>query len=55
MEHRSEFEVNCPRCGKFLGYVDGDAELKCQRCKSIVTVTKVRPPEIKIQSVMNAR
>lgn len=55
MEHRSEFEVNCPRCGKLLGYVDGNAELKCQRCKSIVTVTKERPPEIKIQSVMNAR
>lgn len=55
MEHRSEFEVSCPKCGRLLGYVDGDAELKCQRCKSIVVVTKGRPPEIKIQSVMNAR
>lgn len=46
-------EIRCPRCGRLLGYIDGRAEIKCSKCKSIVEAetTDERPPIVKIKSV----
>ena len=29
-------EVRCPNCNRKLGNVDGRAEIKCQKCKSLI-------------------
>jgi|GEM_PF-3121626 len=30
-------EMKCPFCGKFLGVLDGEAQIKCPRCKRLST------------------
>jgi HK97 family phage portal protein len=35
-------DVRCPKCGKLAGRVSGAAEIRCQRCRSLVTVSGVQ-------------
>lgn len=36
-------QVRCPHCNRLLGNVDGQAQIKCPKCKSLVFVdTKSR-------------
>ena len=30
------YEIRCPHCGKLLGRINGEGEIKCGRCKSII-------------------
>lgn len=30
-------EIICPYCGKFIGVLDGEAQIKCPRCKQLAT------------------
>jgi len=32
-------DASCPNCGKLLGKLRGETEIKCTRCKSIVHLT----------------
>jgi hypothetical protein len=29
-------EMKCPNCGRFIGVLDGEAQIKCPRCKQLV-------------------
>ncbi|MFA5715104.1 MAG: Com family DNA-binding transcriptional regulator [Candidatus Paceibacterota bacterium] len=43
-------EERCPNCDKLLGKINGYAEIKCPRCKTLVTI---KPKPIK-KSILNA-
>ncbi|NMC26888.1 MAG: hypothetical protein GYA42_01950 [Syntrophomonadaceae bacterium] len=30
-------EIICPYCGRFIGVLDGEAQIKCPRCKQLAT------------------
>lgn len=30
-------DIRCPNCGKLLGRIDGTGEIKCGRCKNLVS------------------
>ncbi len=37
-------ELRCRECGKLLGYVDGRVQIKCPRCKAMVTAKSLIKP-----------
>jgi len=37
-------EMKCPNCGKFLGVLDGEAQIKCPRCKQLATYRSKSAP-----------
>lgn len=37
-------EMICPNCGKFLGVLEGEAQIKCPRCRLLNTFVS-RPYE----------
>lgn len=30
-------EIICPYCGRFIGVLEGEAQIKCPRCKQLAT------------------
>jgi LSD1 subclass zinc finger protein len=34
-------EVRCPRCDRMLTKLNGQAEIKCSRCKALIVVDTV--------------
>jgi phage FluMu protein Com len=38
-------EMICPNCGKFLGVLEGEAQIKCPRCKQL-TRYKSKPEPV---------
>lgn len=34
-------EVRCPRCDRMLAKLNGQAEIKCSRCKALIVVDTV--------------
>lgn len=42
-------EVRCKKCNKLLGYVQGDYEIKCDRCKALNTQDELITNETKFQ------
>jgi Mu-like prophage protein Com. len=38
-------EMKCPFCGKFLGVLDGIAQIKCPRCRRLFTYRSKHTPE----------
>jgi len=34
-------EVRCPGCGRKLGNINGQAQIKCSKCKALVEVDTV--------------
>lgn len=37
-------EMKCPYCGKFLGVLNGVAQIKCPRCKRLSTYKSKQDP-----------
>ena len=37
-------EMKCPYCGKFLGVLNGEAQIKCPRCKQLSTYMSPAAP-----------
>ena len=35
-------EIRCKKCGKLLGRIDGEYEIKCPRCKTMNTNKNIR-------------
>lgn len=38
-------EMTCPKCGKFIGVLDGEAQIKCPLCKHLATYRSNPAPE----------
>jgi phage FluMu protein Com len=39
-------EERCPRCGKLLCKLRGQAEIKCPKCSMLVRIDNVNPKDI---------
>jgi hypothetical protein len=42
-------EMKCPYCGKFIGVLDGKAEIKCSRCRRVAIYQS--KPVLELESV----
>ena len=38
-------EMICPNCGKFLGVLEGEAQIKCPRCRQLASYRFKPDPE----------
>lgn len=47
-------EIRCPVCGRKLGLIDGEASIKCNKCKSIVDInTRIGKVNIRTPKSVN--
>ena len=37
-------EIICPYCGRLIGVLDGEAQIKCPRCKQLATYKSFSAP-----------